>query len=267
MRYHLLKHIKGEGHDRLAWLFNRYMDGLTGWEGAVVHRESMHEFSDLLAQDAAAGTRQAAKRALPLYRLRVLVLALTRLHKCIHGAGLILSEFFEVYQGDFTAYATEERLNTIDAFGPDEDEDSNEDGTPNLAPYTLRATLAEHFAGPGTEGEAIGTSGPADFAYFSSVASAPSDVRLRHLFDGTPVQTFRQTADEIMVPETLGDQLESELNEDLAKEAVVLQFNAVLELGQKAAALYAGLGHEDTAGYRQLFDLLTQLQNGAFKTQ
>lgn len=271
MRYHILNPI--ESYDQLGILFNAYMRSLRSLEIIAVPRETMREYGQLLAQDTAAGTQEAAEQALRFYRLQVLVNALTGLYQCVERAGLTLFEVLDHYEGDFQAYAVAQRFEHIELYGSDDEADWNEDGTishrddaEGLAQYTLRAILTPYFAGADTRGEAIGTSGPADFAYFSAMVGNPSAFNLRNLLEratGERLQTYCQSEEGDMVAETLGDQLESDLNEDLNGEAVVRRFNTVLELGLEAAALYARLGDENVAGYQQLSDLLTRMMDEA----
>lgn len=271
MRYHILKPIDSD--DKLGILFNCYLRGLRDFELITVPRETMHEYRQLLAQHDKTELAAVAQTAIHFYQLQLLVDALTNLYQCVEQAQLALLQFFESYEGDFQAYAVTQRLDYLERFGSDDEADWKEDNTirhrddaAGLAPYTLRAFLSPYFAGADTRGEAIGTSGPADFAYFSVLVSTPSTFSLRNLLEhatGKRLQTYYQSEEGDLIAQTLGDQLESELNEDLNGEAVVRRFTAVLELGLEAAAQYAHLDDEDVAGYQQLYRLLTRMMKEA----
>ncbi|AMJ67196.1 hypothetical protein [Hymenobacter sp. PAMC 26628] len=267
MRIHVLTPI--EGYGTLASLFNDYMRGLAGLQFVAVPRQTVAQMTALVAQDAAAGTQHAAEQALPFYSLQVLDNALTDLHRCVQLAGLELCDFFKIYRGNFFDFAVGQRQELLEIHGSDDDGDWNEDGSirhrvdaAGLLPFTLRAALAPYFTGPAARGEAIGSSQPADFSFFHKIvgnASAFSPISLLAAVTSEPLPLYQRSESGGMVSETLGDQLERQLNEDLQGEAVVQRFNAVLHLGQTAAALYATLGPEDAAGYQRLYNLVKQM--------
>jgi hypothetical protein len=59
-----------------------------------------------------------------------------------------------------------------------------------------------------------------------------------------------------MVPIPVIDQIEQEINEDVANERLAAYFNAVLNAGQHLAALHATMPPDDVAGYQLLHERL-----------
>ncbi|MBO3273208.1 hypothetical protein [Hymenobacter defluvii] len=285
MRYHILQRLDAE--DNLALLFNAYMKPLFLYEQTVLPRESMREFRNLL--NSAAGlspTEEAAQRlqwAPPrLYQLCVLDNSLTDLYKHIHWALGALTKFFAEYEGDLKRYAIDTRLKVLDEFGSDDETDWEETGTldeegepewkvtykddeQSLERYSLHNDLAQHFAAEGTMGERIGTSKAGDFAYFSDVvarATSFNPLKMLRDFTGKELPLYHPNDEGQMIPESLGEEVERELNEDLRNESVVKYFRLVLEEAQKTAAhFHAATTTED---FRRLLTQLEQLRDVCF---
>jgi len=275
MRYQILKKIDAE--DNLAKLLNSFQGGLHLLEQVVLPRDSMGEFNRLLQlagnniPDEEA--QQLFSYTLPrFYHLQVLNNSLTDLHKNIGWAIKDLQKFFDQYAGDLQRYAIEKRLEVIDEFGSEDETDWEEDGfdeegqkwkvaykddPESLKPYTLHHELAQYFSGSDTRGEKIGTSFPEDFAYFSEHvrhATQLNPFKLLRQFTGAELPVYHENEAGEMVAQTLGEEIESELNEDLKNQSLVHFFHQVLLRAQNAATAFEQATTADD--YQQL---LTQL--------
>jgi len=276
MRYQILKKIDAE--DNLAKLLNAFQHELHLLEQVVLPRESMREFNRLL-QLAGNNTpdeeaQQLFTYTLPrFYHLQVLNNSLTDLHKNIGWAIKDLTKFFAQYAGDLQRYAIEKRLEIIDEFGSEDQSDWEEDGfdeegqkwkvaykddLESLKPYTLHNDLEQYFPGSDTRGEKIGTSAPQDFAYFSEhvrQATQLNPFKLLRQFTGAELPVYHQNEAGEMVAQTLGEEVESELNEDLKNQSLVHFFHQVLLRAQTAAVSF-----EKATTAEDYQQLLTQLE-------
>ncbi|WP_324671491.1 hypothetical protein [Hymenobacter sp. GOD-10R] len=276
MRYKVLTNIKAE--DNLAQLFNAYQRQLHTLECLSLPNESMGDYQALLRSVASDAPSESAQHvfnhAVPrFYALQVLSNSLTDLHKNIGWCIKALTEFFDQYDGDLTRYAIETRLKVVDEFGSDDETDWEEDGfdekgqkwkvtykddEKTLKRYSLHADLEQYFKQENSCGEKIGSSHPEDFAYFSTLVENATDFNsmkfLRQAFDAE-LPLYRQNEAGDMVQQSLGDEVENELNEALRNESIVGYFNTVLELARQAAITFVFATTADD--YRKL---LTQLQ-------
>lgn len=276
MRYQILTKIDSE--DNLATLLNAFQRELSLLEQVVLPRDSMREFNRLLQlagnniPDEEA--QQLFNYTLPrFYHLQVLNNSLTDLHKNIGWAIKDLQKFFAQYAGDLQRYAIEKRVEVIDEFGSDDETDWEEDGfdeegqkwkvaykddEASLKPYTLHSDLQQYFAGSDSRGEKIGTSTPEDFAYFSEhvrQATQLNPFKLLRQFTGAELPVYHENEAGQMVAQTLGEEIESELNEDLKNQSLVHFFEQVLVRAQTAAKAFEQATKAED--YRQL---LTQLE-------
>jgi hypothetical protein len=205
--------------------------------------------------------------------LQVLSNSLTDLHQNIHWAIKNLTTFFTEYEGDLQRYAIENRLKVIDEFGSDDETDWQEDGVDeegpkwkvaykddaeSLASYTLHHDLQQYFTGSDTRGEKIGTSQAQDFRYFSEHVRRATEFnpfKLLRQFTGAELPVYHENEAGEMIAQTLGEQVEDELNEDLKNHSLVHFFEQVLVRANQAAATFTfATTAED---YRQL---LTQVE-------
>jgi len=283
MRYQILTKIEPE--DNLAKLLNTFQNELHLLEQVVLPRDSMSEFNRLL-QLAASNTpdeeaQQLFSYTLPrFYHLQVLNNSLTDLHKNIGWAIKDLTIFFDQYAGDLQRYAIEKRIEVIDEFGSEDEADWEEDGfdeegqkwkvaykddPESLKHYTLHHDLQQYFPGSDSRGEKIGTSTPEDFAYFSGHvrhATQLNPFKLLRQFTGAELPVYHENAEGQMVAQTLADEIEDELNEDLKNQSLVHFFHQVLLRAQTAATTFASA--TTAADYQQLLAQLEMIRDVRF---
>jgi hypothetical protein len=279
MRFTLLERIKAD--TPLAHLFNAYLSGLSTLDIVSTPRESMRACRVAFAAEAQGATPPLSivAQAQRCYELMVLSNALNCLHGHVQGAAEVLSNFFAEYQGDLTAYAVANRKRVLMEFGGGEDDDWYHTGTGNpdagegwevtdttdptrLAEYSLHRELARFFPDYESHGEYIGTSGPIDFHRYTLAVEHQTDFNPRKMFaavGGKELTVYRQDESGEFVPIPVIDQIEQEINEDIANERLTAYFNAVLNAGQHLAELYATMPPDDPRGYRVLYECLNSM--------
>jgi hypothetical protein len=267
MRYDILENIKpeeGQTLDNLAQLFNAYMGRLSMLESSVFPRESMREFQRLWsAQPTPRHNKQERESAKHLasfiprfYHLQILSNSLCQLHRNVNGAIEKLAAFFETYGGDLKRYAIENRLHCIEEYGSDENSDwyreneadENEpwkvvykEDEQALDSYTLAADLAQFFEGADWRGEHIGTSGVEDFAQFTAMVARNASFnpfKAIAAFTGTELPIYRTNEQGEMVPQSLAEQAENEMNDELRDVRVACYFDQILRRLEQAASCH-----------------------------
>ena len=279
MRFTILEKIKAE--TPLAHLFNAYMKGLSTLEIFSTPRESMRACRVAFAEEARGKVPKLSivDQAQRYYELTVLSNALGSLYWHIEQAAELLASFYTQYGGDLTAYAIAHRRYMLTEYGDGEDADWQHNGTGDpdagegwevtettdparLAPYNLHGELARHFPDPESHGEYIGTSGTIDFHRFTVAVEHQTDFAPRKMFaavGGAEMPMYRQDQSGQFVPIPVIDQIEQEINEDVANERLTAYFNAVLNTGQYLAELHDAMPPDDLAGYRLLHKCLSNM--------
>ncbi|MBG8554951.1 hypothetical protein [Hymenobacter guriensis] len=279
MRFTILEKIKA--NTPLAHLFNAYLSGLSTLEIFSTPRESMRACRVAFVTEAlgAKPTLSIVEQAQRYYELTVLSNALNNLHNHIQAAADVLSDFFTEYEGSLIAYAVANRKRLLLEFGGGEDDDWYHTGNGNpdagegwevtettdparLAEYSLYRELTRFFPGPESHGEYIGTSGPIDFHRFTVAVEHQTDFAPRKMFaavGGVEIPMYRQDENGQMVPIPVIDQIEQEINEDVANERLTAYFNAVINAGQHLAELYATMAQDDLQGYKLLHQCLSNM--------
>jgi len=283
MRYQILDPI--DATTNLAALFNSYQRKLFPLEQVVLPRETMSEYQQLLAQSASDTLNEEQSHRLnycmsQLYYLAVLNNSLRDLHSNVIWAIEALTDFFTRYKGDLQRYAIEERLKIVDEWGSEEESDWEPDGfdekgekwkvaykddEASLAPYTLRSKLEQFFIGADFVGEKIGTSQAKDFAYFSGQVEHATDfnpIKLLREFTGAELPAYQQSEAGEMIPQSLGEEVESELNEDLRNQSIVAYFRQVLQHCNQAATTWASATRPEH--YQALLSQLEIIRDVAF---
>ena len=287
MRYFTLEKIAAE--DNLALVLNTYMKALSMFDQTVIPRESMNTYMQLLNERSTPQRRKTPSseecerlfdwRSPRFFMLQVLSNSLHDWHKNINWAIKDLTAFFDQYpDGDLTRYAIQCRLKVIDEYGSDDESDWEQDGLDEqgepkwkvaykddadaLAAYTLARDLAQYFTGAETMGEKIGTSHAADYAYFTDLVRRESEfcpLKMLSHFSGKDLPLYNQNEAGQMVPETLGDQLERELNDELTNARVVSWFELALVQSNHCAGLQAFATTADH--YRELLAHLVKVRD------
>lgn len=260
-----------DAYTGLARLFNNYLSRLLQLAAVVTPRESMSEWIAVLNEQE----EQAAALGTQLYHLQVLAQALSSLYQCVFRADLSLGSFLHEYDGDHQTYASEARAEHVEDEGSADPADFYPDGSVRnrtepeaLAAFTIRAELAAYFAEAPTQGEKIGSSGPADFAYFSNlmqnglVVSLLDEAQSAFPHNLTTVRLAEVVAGGAAAEELPADWQHVDLDPTLPGAVLVAQLATVLELGQQARACYAALRDDEPASYRALYELLSRLLEG-----
>ncbi|MBC6991943.1 hypothetical protein [Hymenobacter sp. BT491] len=278
MRFTILEKIKAE--TPLAQLFNAYMGGLSTLEIFSTPRESMRACRVAFAAEARGQipTLSIVGQAQRYYELTVLSNALGSLYGHIEQATELLASFYTEH-GDLTAYAIANRRYMLTEYGDGEDADWqwNGIGDPDagegwevtdttdparLAQYSLHRELARFFPDPESHGEYIGTSGPIDFHRFTVAVEHQTDFAPRKMFaavGGVEIPMYRQDESGQLVLIPVIDQIEQELNEDVANERLTAYFNAVLNACQHLANLHATMPPDELTSYRVLHECLNNM--------
>lgn len=268
----------------LAELFNAYLAGLSTLSMCYTPRESMRDCRVAFAAEAKGAMPEfsIATRAQYYYELIVLSNSLNSLHWCVEQALELLSSFYTEHGGDLIAYAVANRREVLTGCGGGEDADWQWNGVGDpkagegweitettdparLDSYSLHQELAQYFTTDDTAGEAIGSSGPIDFHRYTLAVAHQTDFAPRKMFAAvgwSELTTYRQDEDGQLAPIPIADQIEREINEDIANERLIDRFVAVLDLGLEAAKLYTSLDPKSEGDYYQLFGLLTRILHG-----
>lgn len=267
MRYDILENIKpeeGQTLDNLAQLFNAYMGRLSMLESSAFPRQSMREFARLwtinpvpkLKKHEREESKHLASFIPRFYHLQILSNSLCQLHRNVNGAIEKLTAFFGTYEGDLKRYAIENRLRCIEEYGSDEDSDwyreneadENEpwkvvykEDEPALADYTLASDLVQFFAEADWRGEHIGTSGVEDFAVFTKMVARNASFnpfKAIAAFTGTELPIYRENEQGEMVPQSLAERAENEMNDELRDVRVACYFDQILRRLERAATCH-----------------------------
>lgn len=279
MRFRTLEKIKAE--DNLARLFNAYIKGLSTINIFSTPHETMRECRQAFSREKRGrgksedSIRDSAQR---FYELTIVGNALLGIHSSVTEGIQLLQDFFTTYDGDLKRYAIERRIKIIDEYGSDDptdwyrDNEADEseewkvtykDDEESIKSYTLYSDLGGSFHGHETRGEYIGTSGPEDFIVYSTLVKHDSDFSFRKMFAaaGHDIPVYRKQEDGQMVPMSLGEQIESELNEDIRNGRVVEFFDHVLRLGEHAAAFYRNMHQDNLPDYQALLQMLEAMRD------
>jgi len=279
MRFIILEKIKAE--TPLAHLFNAYMKGLSTLEIFSTPRESMRDCRVAFAKEERGNgpALSIVGQARRYYELTVLSNALGGLYWHIERAAERLAGFYAEHGGDLTAYAVANRHRLLNEYGGGEDDDWHHTGPGDaeagegwevtdttdparLAEYGLHGALAGHFPDPESHGEYIGTSGPIDFHRFTLAVEHQTDFAPRKMFaavGGVEIPLYREDESGRFVPIPVIDQIEQEINEDVANERLTAYFCAVLNAGQHLAELHATMPPDHLAGYALLHECLNNM--------
>ncbi len=279
MRHFILEKINAD--TPLAQLFNAYLAGLSTLDIFSTPRESMRACRVAFATETNGTTPAVSivQQAQRYYELTVLSNALSSLYWCIEQAAELLTEFVAEHGSDLHAYAVANRRHLLHEYGGGEDDDWHHIGpsdpdagegwevadTTNparLAEYSLHRELAQFFANDENHGEHIGSSGPIDFHRFTLAVEHQTDFAPRKMFaavGGIELPLYRQDESGQFVPIPVIDQIEQELNEDVANEQLTAYFCAVLNAGQHLAELHATMPPDDLRTYRLLHEGLASM--------
>jgi hypothetical protein len=279
MRHRILEPLTAT--DNLALLFNAYQRGLSTFDMVTVPRESMRACNALFTQQEAGKLPKypISDQARRYYEMTVLSNSLHGLHRSVTGALQLLTTFLTTYELDLTRYAAENRMRTIDEFGSEDESDWEPDGfdeegqiwkvtykddPESLAPYTLHHDLAQFFASSEDQGERIGTSRAQDYAVYTHAVATQTELSLRKFFSqvmGKDITITQVQPDGELVPMSLADQIEDELNEDIVNANLTAEFNAVLTKCEELAQIYHTMPLDSLPLYLQLHGWLNTIMH------
>ncbi|MBT9395332.1 hypothetical protein KLP40_19350 [Hymenobacter sp. NST-14] len=287
MRYRILEPLQAD--DTLAQLFNTYLRGLSTYEIVTVPRETMREYQQEMKQELAVEAVDTPSslidRSLRYYELVVLRNSLHGLHRSVVQALGTLNGFFTTYEGDLTRFAIENRIRSLQEYGDGEDDDwqwsgegdkndnttwkpTYKDDPESIRPYSLHQELAGCFDGYDGREEYIGTSAPAHFEMFSQIVATQTELSFRRIMGsqlGEDIPVYRAEPGGEFAPLSLADQIEHELNEDLANARIVERFKGVLVLGADLLELYQTMDQTKVEPYYRLRALLEWMLEASYR--
>lgn len=284
--YEILKPV--EGPEPLAHLFNAYLQGLsTPCVMCEPCYTTMAEVRQLKDNALKPKHKRMLKHSVKnFYALTVLGNSLRHIHQHVVAAITELDAFFATYGGDLFQYAVDKRQQSIMENGSDDESDWYRDNEADetedwkvtrktdpesLRHYTLHAELAWHFGGPDVgRGEYIGTSGPEAFEPYTTLVANQSAFSFRkflaHFSDKTP-QISRLQPDGSLVPMSLGDQVEEEVNQDLRGEQTTLHFNIALGFCVVIRERYQAMSPDNLVAYQSLHHMLKLVRDLDFPSE
>lgn len=250
---------------RLAAVLNAYMKGLSTVDIMTQPYDCMaacrKEFS---GQASKKKCKAAQHKSAEYYQLVALGISLRHYEWAAVGALEVLDKLFNEFGGDPDLFAVANRLQCIAEYGSDDDTDWVQDGFnaegPVWAPtqktgaesakhYGIVAELARFFPGNGTRGEYLGSSAVTDFSHFTIVVRKQTEFSINKLFTGflgKPLTMYHKAENGDMVPMTMADEIESELNEDIHNASVSEAFDTVIFAGGVANELFSSDAYTDT---------------------
>ena len=272
---------KIEATTPLAQLFNAYLSGLRRQEMFSAPRVSMRDCRVAFATEAQGKTSDISIvwQARRYYELTVLSNALSHLYWCIEQATEMLTSFYTEHGGDLTASAAANRRYLLQEYSGGEDADWYHTGIGDpdagegwevteitdparLAEYSLYRQLARFFADPTSQGEYIGTSGPVDYNFFTLAVERQTEWAPRKLFAAMgsgEIPLYRPDDRGHLVPIPVIDQIEQEINQDVANQALSDRCVNVLNECHRLAERYARMVPDEPAEYRLLHQGLQAL--------
>jgi|GEM_PF-5993363 len=215
-----------------------------------------------------------------LYYLTVTVNAIQQLGACLTDACYELELFTAEFGADLEAYARYKYEEATQEAGRGRRKKlSHRVLQPvDLAPFQLSAVLSPLFAGHAGRKERIGTSGPRDYAYCSSLLSNDVVHQLRD--PGRPaIPSNFTTSPRAQLPAfpppapkvDEADEVDPWVGYDVSMAehgpAVVVAFDALLQECQQAAAHFRTLAPTDAAGYARLHEQLNIILDGNEPTE
>jgi hypothetical protein len=280
----------------LGHLFNAYAARLSGLEVQAVPGETLREYHRLTVgplknlskpdQVRARSIKAAQDR---LYVLALLDNTLHDMHNCVLAACNILSDLFNLYDGDLHRFAVRERLRIIAEYVPGTDEEMRAYSTPedyaefvadweptepgqpyrvkykddeaSLAPYTVKAQLAPFFASlhECPHVDRIGSATPEDFAYFTeAVAAYSAGHKTGHLGPELGVYRLNHATGE-HEKQTYAQRIENEVNDARTDVQVAEYFKQILRRMHFVDGLALMLTHADS--YRELLTELVAIRD------
>jgi hypothetical protein len=259
-----------EGDDRIAKLFNKYMNLLFDFE--IVFSPAY--FSMSRYQSERVFEESVIKKSEEMtFKLLVLSNSLKSIRECILEAIGLTQTYLNDYNSDWKYYASSNRLESIQEYGG-EDGDFAEDGTiifkddnESLKYYTIHKDLSRYIEHKGMEdnGEFIGSSHPGDFEDLSILAKNKNDLSLLSFFrqQGQDIPLYEKSEDGAIKELTTLDRLAKEGYEDIVNSSTVELFNLVLLDCKEISEFYQTINPESDCKeqYTELLTKLTRVLN------
>lgn len=230
-----------EDKTRLADLFNRYMNLNHSFEMvAFPMYYSMKELSRDQMDPDKWKTLQRCQEA--TYEYIVLNNSLHSYYSHVIKAIKIIERYQRDFNSNWEYFAVTNRLENIKKWGGESEDYDEEDNIIEtrdkqlLKYHTIHSELSHQFANNESRGEYIGSSTPEDFERFSRIAANNTEFSIFKVFSqafGEELKLYKEV-DGQMVPQSTGDRIESEINQDINNEIVVSLFNVVLLEGIEA---------------------------------
>ncbi|MDJ1481312.1 hypothetical protein QNI16_12515 [Cytophagaceae bacterium YF14B1] len=278
-----LKSIKSD--TPLAKLFNAFMNSLSIIDithDPIYYSMKVHNASIDREKVDTESIYDAYTRFERHYQLAILSNGLRQFHSATLEVEKHLIKYFDEYTADWKAYATQERMLSIEEFGGD-DKDYNEDGSirykedwESIKSYTLHSNLSSYIGGNYHEegkncevrGEGLGTSRAQDYADFLLMVRNESDFSPFKFLakQGIDLQPYRQNESGDMEPMTLADTVEAEMNTDIRNESIADLFSEAIETGFQVRELFESLSldQDHKEEYSQMLQFVQQIKTVTF---
>lgn len=258
-----LSRLKSE--TRLATVLNAYLKGLSTIDIITQPHDCMAVCRKSFTGPASKKECKTARHmAAEYYQLVTLGMSLRDYENAAVGALEVLDKLFSSHGGDADLFAVENRLQCIAEYGSDDDTDWRQDGFNAEGPvwvptqktgaesaehYGIFAELARFFPGNGDRSECLGSSEVTDYSHFTIVVRKKTEFGINKMFAGffgKPLTMYHKAENGDMVPMTMADEIESELNEDIQNASVSEAFDTVIFAGSVANELFSSDAYTDT---------------------
>lgn len=233
MLHTVFTEIKAETN--LAKLFNKYLDLLSTIE--MVSFPTFISMKDR-QENIKLKPENADRMSSRIYDLIIVNNSLNGFYNQVVEAISLIEEFLYEYKGDWKYYASAKRFEFIQEHGSDDDSDFDDNGNvvfkdnnASLEYHTFHRRLGYCFdTEDNGRGEYLGTSSPDDFEEYTRLVMASSQFCITKFFasQGQKLQMHRQDENGNMIPLTLGDEVEDEMNKDIQNRKIGMLFTFVL---------------------------------------
>ena len=250
---------------QLAAVLNAYLKGLSTVDIITQPHDCMAVCRKAFTGPPSKKECKTARRlAAEYYQLVTLGNSLRHYEWAAVGALELLDKLFGEYAGDADGYAIENRMHCIKEYGSDDESDWEQNGFDADGPvwvarrksaaestehYGIFAELARFFPGNSDRSECLGSSEVTDYSHFTIVVRKKTEFGINKMFAGffgKPLTMYHKAENGDMVPMTMADEIESELNEDIHNASVSEAFDTVIFAGGVANELFSSEAYTDT---------------------
>lgn len=259
-----LSHAFINDDSKLSTLYAKYLDTL--FEATRMFWDSYASLSEAKSEEA---ENYKMSSALTLQNKLLVWQSFISIINSAKESIKIIDEFENDYDSDLIHYAAQKRIDCIDKFGGEE-EDFNKDGDirfstdeKDIAFCSLKCNLSNHIQIEASEfrGEKVGSPIIDDLEYTNLFVKNATDFDIFKFFrqNGHNIRPHTMLPDGTMKPLTLADEIELEINKDIANQSVIDAVAKTLEYGREISNK---LNSAPTTGDPSIyFEIRTMLKN------